>query len=124
MKDNHRHRRLDAIKNVTIKVDHIISDSRIKFKEVTKVKKEEIRHWVKLVELDKIFKHDSSGALHVYEEHINFWRKCADAKSERYEIRNWTLSRGEDQLTHSDIEFLRQEISEEPSLLVKEWDPP
>ena len=115
MKDNHRHRRLDAIKNVTIKVGHIVSDSRIKFKGVTKVKKEEIRHWIKLVELDKIFKHDSSGTLHVYEEHINFWR---------YEIRNWTLSRGEDQLTHSDIEFLRQEISEEPSLLVKEWDPP
>ena len=124
MKDNHRHRRLDAIKNVTIKVGHIVSDSRIKFKGVTKVKKEEIRHWIKLVELDKIFKHDSSGTLHVYEEHINFWRKCTDAKSERYEIRKWTLSHGEDQLTHSDIEFLRREISEEPSLLVKEWDPP
>lgn len=88
------------------------------------MKNDETRHWIRDIIYDGNIKHDSNGAIHIFDDDNIIWHKCADAKSERYEIRLWTLERGGKHLTHTDIDFLREEISQEPSLLVKEWDPP
>lgn len=67
--------------------------------------------------------HDSNGKLYFQNESNTSWQSLK-TYSERLFIRLLTQKIGEDELTHADIEFLRQELAEEPILLARELDYP
>lgn len=67
--------------------------------------------------------HDSNGKLYFHRESNSSWQRFK-TYSERIFIRLLTQNIGEDELTHVDIEFLRQELAEEPILLARELDYP
>ena len=67
--------------------------------------------------------HDSNGKLYFHKETNQSWQSLK-TYSERIFIRLLTQMIGETELTHADIEFLRQELAEEPILLARELDYP
>ena len=87
------------------------------------MKNEETRDWVQKAVADGRIAHDSQGKLHVCDSESNRWYECDDYSGRNF-IRLWTQEQGENNLTHRNIEFLRQEFVEEPILLAKELDYP
>lgn len=92
--------------------------------KLKETKTQKVRRLVSEFASEGNIRHDSNGTLYYYRHSNKKWEKLNEY-SMRNELRSWIQRNlGEDELTHTDIEFLRQEIAEEPDFLAEELDFP
>lgn len=87
------------------------------------MKKSEIMKIVGQIIRNDCIKHDSQGRLYYFESGDQVW-KLLDDYGIRQVINLWSREFYREYLTHSELEYLRQELSEEPELMAPELDSP